>query len=70
MLVKARLRKVHLAKLLGISAFTITKWKTMAPRYAIAYLELYTEHHRVLDNIAAEKKQQEALLAKAGEKKK
>lgn len=46
LLAKARMSKADLARRLGVTANTITNWKVMAPKYAIAYLEMFIELQR------------------------
>lgn len=47
LLERAGITKAELARRLGITANSISKWKGYAPQYAIAYLELLVEYNRV-----------------------
>ena len=39
--------KAELARKLGISAATVSRWHERPPAYAVAYLELLIEYRRV-----------------------
>ena len=47
LLKRAGLTKAELARRLGLSAGTVSKWGEDFPQYAVAYLELWIEYNRV-----------------------
>jgi DNA-binding XRE family transcriptional regulator len=46
------LTKAALGRILGVDAKTVSRWGREAPRYAIAYLELYIYCHRFREGLA------------------
>lgn len=59
---RAGMRKFQLASALGLSRYTISLWKGMAPSYAIAYLELVIEYKRVQENLIFLQKELDARI--------
>lgn len=51
LLARAGINKAELARRLGVTQNAVQKWKAVAPRYAVAYLELLIEHNRIAENI-------------------
>lgn len=47
LLLRAGITKAELARRLGLSPNTVSKWRDSPPRYAVAYLELLIEYNRV-----------------------
>ena len=47
LLERSGLRKAELARRLGVTPQTVTSWKGSAPKYAVAYLELWIAYNRI-----------------------
>ena len=47
LLERSGLSKAELSRRLGVTPQTVTSWKESAPKYAIAYLELWIAYSRV-----------------------
>lgn len=53
LLARAGITKAELGRRIGISSYSVSKWKTAAPRYAMAYLEILIECRRLEENMRA-----------------
>ena len=47
LLERAGITKAELSRRLGLTQNAISKWRGVAPQYAVAYLELLIEYNRV-----------------------
>ena len=57
----SKLKKKQLANILGVDPSTVTNWKDKAPKYVIAFLEVYISNEKFREQV----KQYEELIAKA-----
>lgn len=51
LLARAGINKAELGRRLGVSPHTVSRWKSVGPRYAMTYLELLIEHNRLAENL-------------------